>query len=65
MLFEQISKAEMIILSMSFFVLQKVKHLFGKKESHKIYYLYKMQQAVICGKAVFREDLLYAFIKFN
>lgn len=37
----------------------------GGGKAMSIYCIYKFQQAMICGKAVFNEDLLYTYIKFN
>lgn len=64
--FGLVYKAEMIILSTFCFCCTKSETLIWKrKKAIKIYHIYKFQQAVICGKAVFKEDLLHACIKFN
>lgn len=80
MSFGQVSKTEIIILTI-FWVCCTKREAFGgggvrgervweggggkAMYIHVYYCIYKFQQAMICGKAVFNEDLLYTYIKFN
>lgn len=64
--FGQVSKAEMIILSSFVYVVKKNgKYLLKKKKAIKLYYIYKVQQAVICRKAMLKKFTWSFFLPFT